>query len=350
MLVQVQKGLERLDGGASAYIYAVNDQVVLKPPVTFVPPTDDSSQMAQYEYALHTVCHHEDIENERIIHKRLERSPHTNILRAVSLEQPEGIYLPRCTPLSRHLQTEKPTQSIRIAWYRDMLRALVHLHHLEIAHADVRLDNFLCNSEGAIVLCDFTCSRPFGQDNPSATSGSESLGVNGPSQIVSDITDRFALASVMFEIETGAKPDLTLVKNIPELPTLKTGNESLDLVIERAWLANYESTVDMLGDIESLSSPSGIETGSDLRIAAIDSLQTHVKDWRRIRVRKHGSCSTALRLVPRLLKFLQRSNIVWSVYARTNKSSEVASDLGTIFRYVSITRYVTAPQLNCNPA
>ena len=49
--------------------------------------------MAQYEYALHTVCHHDDIENERIILKRLERSPHTNILQAISLEHPEGIYL-----------------------------------------------------------------------------------------------------------------------------------------------------------------------------------------------------------------------------------------------------------------
>ena len=72
ILVQIQKDLERLDGGSSAYIYAVNDQVVLKSPVTFVPPTDDSSQITQYEYALHAVCHHNDIANERIILKRLE--------------------------------------------------------------------------------------------------------------------------------------------------------------------------------------------------------------------------------------------------------------------------------------
>ncbi|KAL8690569.1 MAG: hypothetical protein Q9224_004376, partial [Gallowayella concinna] len=227
MLVQIQKDLERLDGGSSAYIYAVNDQVVLKSPVTFVPPTDDSSQMTQYEYALDAVCHHEDIANERIILKRLERTPHANILQAISLEHPEGIYLRRHTPLSTRLQTEKAPQSIRIAWYRDMLRALVHLHKLEIAHADVRLDNFPCHSD-AIVLCDFCCSRPFGQDNPSATSLSESLGVNGPAQTVSDITDRFALASVMFEIETGTKPDLTLVNNHPELPVVRTGNRILD--------------------------------------------------------------------------------------------------------------------------
>lgn len=45
-----------------------------------------------------------------------------------------------------------------------MLRALVHLHELEVAHADIRLDNFLCHPEGTIVICDFTCSRRFGQE------------------------------------------------------------------------------------------------------------------------------------------------------------------------------------------
>lgn len=47
MLAQFQKDLERLDGGSSAYICVVSDQVVLRSPATFVHPTDDSSQMAQ---------------------------------------------------------------------------------------------------------------------------------------------------------------------------------------------------------------------------------------------------------------------------------------------------------------
>ena len=111
MLVQVQEGLERLDGGASAYIYAINDEIVLKSPVIFVPPSDDASQMAQYEYALHSVCHHEDIENERTILKRLEQRPHANVLQAIALEYPKGIYLRRHTPLSKSLQTWRFSQS-----------------------------------------------------------------------------------------------------------------------------------------------------------------------------------------------------------------------------------------------
>ena len=213
-----------------------------------------------------------------------------------------------------------------------MLRALVHLHILEIAHADVRLDNFLCYSDGTIVLCDFTCSRPFGQDNPSATSPWESLGVNGPSQTVSDITDRFALASVIFEIETGTKPDLNLVNNYPELPAVKTGDQILDSLIERAWLEKYESTMDMLRDVESLSGPSGSETASDLQITAMESLQTQVNDWRRLRVRKHGNFSTGQRLVSRLLTLLRRSSIFWSVCGRPNQSFQAAPKIGMMLR------------------
>lgn len=290
MLVQCQADLERLDGGASAYIYAVNDQVVLKSPVTFVLPKADSS-LDQYEYALHTVCYYEDIQNERAILRQLERIPHPNIIQPITLEHPEGIYLRRYFPLSRRLKSEKPPQFIRFSWYRDMLRALVHLHKLEIAHADIRLDNFLCHSEGTIVLCDFTCSKRFGQDNPSATGSSEILGVNGFSTVVSDITDRFALASVMFEIETGSKPAFAVLDDSIHFPAVKTGSESLDLIIERAWCEKYESTIDMLRDIKALLGPSDIAAGSIFHPAVIESLQAEITEWRRIRAQKYGKSS-----------------------------------------------------------
>lgn len=53
------------------------------------------------------------------------------------------------------------------------------------------------------------------------------LGVNGPSQTVSGIMDRSALASVMFEVETGTKAHLTFVNKTLEFPAAKTGNECL---------------------------------------------------------------------------------------------------------------------------
>ena len=286
--IHLQEDLERLDGGSSAYIYAVNHDVVLKSPVTFVPPKSDSSPMALYEYALEIVCHHEDIENERKFLKRLESDLHENIICPVYLDYQEGIYLQRHIPLARYIQLEKTTMPFRLLWYRDMLCALMHIHKFEIAHGDVRVDNFLYKAGGTIVLCDFSCSRTFGNKNPSATCSSEYLGVNGSSLVVSDYTDRFALASVIFEIETGRKPCLTIVNDTLNFPAVETGDESLDSIIKKAWLAKYHSTTEMLRDVENLSGTSHIQLRSNIHHHAIQKLQQNVDEWRRHRVQKYG--------------------------------------------------------------
>lgn len=303
MLVQMQY-MERLYGGASAYIYAVNEQIVLKAPVTFVPPADDASPGAHYEYASATVSYHEDVENERSILQRLAKTPHPNIVQAISLDYPEGVYLQRHTPLSENLQSERPGQSVRLGWYRDMLSALVHLHDLEIAHADIRLENFLYHSRGAVVLCDFSCSRPFGQVNPAATISPETVGVNGAAEVVSDVTDMFALASVMFRLEMDAKPGLEFVDDTLKFPDVKSGNEGLDLIIMNAWLEKYKNTKDMLADIRSLSCYNMFENGSMLPSTTIEILQTQVQNWRRKRQREYGAISIGEAFVSPLLTFL----------------------------------------------
>ena len=289
--IPVQEGLERLDGGGSAFIYAVNDRIVLKAPVIFTMSKENPSRMDNYEYALETVCYHDDIENERAILRRLAQVPHANVVQVVALENPEGVYLRRYSPLSKKLTSQRPAQSIRFEWYRDMLRALVHLHGLKIAHADVRIDNFLCDSNTAVVLCDFSCSRPFGGDNPSATRSFERLGVNGFSQIVSDATDRFALASVIFEIETSTKPNLDIINDTLQLPVVNTDSNSLDLIIQKAWLDEYDSTESMLSDVEALSMTSSSLSENLRSTLALGDLRNEVDHWRRVRIARYGTKS-----------------------------------------------------------
>lgn len=212
MFVQIQNDIQRLDGGASAYIYTVTNEIVLKAPVIYCQLPKDASSQDQYEFASTTFCSHDDIRNERGILLILERAPHPNIVQPVALDYPEGLYLRRYQALASIL-TKEPHSISRKCFYRDMLCALTHLHELKIAHADVRIDNFLWEEGGPVLLCDFTCSRSFGDGNPSLTSP-QAVGINGPYRQVSDVTDRFALASVIFEIEMGSRPSLLDLDNL----------------------------------------------------------------------------------------------------------------------------------------
>ena len=252
MLVQIQNDIQRLDGGASAYIYAVTNEIVLKAPVTYCQLPEDASSQDRYEFALTTFCYHDDIRNERDILSILETAPHPNIIQPIALEYPEGLYLRRYQSLASILTKELPPPIIKKCFYRDMLCALTHLHQLKIAHADVRIDNFLWEEGGPVLLCDFTCSRSFGGDNPSSTSPPEAVGINGPYSHVSDVTDRFALGSVIFEIETGSRPILSFDGTDLKVPSVQTGDAQLDVIIRKAWLDDFTTTLEMLQDMENL--------------------------------------------------------------------------------------------------
>ena len=290
MLVQLQKDIQRLDGGASAYIYAVTNEIVLKAPVTYCQLPEGASSQDRYDFSLMTFCYHEDIRNERDILRTLETAPHPNIIQPIALDYAEGLYLRRHQSLPSILAKGLPPGVIRKCFYRDMLRALAHLHELQIAHADVRIDNFLYEEGGLVLLCDFTCSQSFGGENPSSTSPPEPVGINGPYSEVSDITDRFALGSVIFEIETGGRPALYFDGIDLNVPSVRTGDAQLDVIIQKAWYNDFASTVEMLQAVENLlpdekPTPEYRLMGSSV----LQSLRIQIDEWRALRQYKYGT-------------------------------------------------------------
>jgi hypothetical protein len=104
------------------------------------------------------------------------------------------------------------------------------------------------DGQGHVLLGDFGASCPFGYPNPSLL-----VLLNGPSETVSDATNRFAMASLIYEVEIGV-PLKILLDDCNELilPLVHTGHISLDSLSKNAWRGQYASTVEMLAHAQSL--------------------------------------------------------------------------------------------------
>lgn len=294
--LQPQSDLELLGVGASGQVYKVDDHVVLKASRIFGPPPNDAPSQDKYLYASDTFYHFNLMQDERAVSRLLQQRPHPNIVQFIDTDHPEGIYLRRYLPLS---QVEPlPTQSTRIRWYRDILSALLHLHSLGITHSDVRVDNIVFNYDATtsdihVYLCDFSTSCPFGEPNPAFPHPSDPVPVNGLAETVSEVTDLFAMGSLIYRVEHGAKPKLSVDdRGNLVLPEVKTGNEGLDAAIRKAWLGQYSSTTDMSRHIESLLDDRSGSAGRSVpdKISE-ESLRDRVRQWREQREKQFGTLS-----------------------------------------------------------
>ena len=288
--LQSQPGLEIVGVGASGQIYKVDDHIVLKTCRIFETPTDDSSERYRWFYASDTLFHFNLMQDERTVLQLLEQQPHPNIVEVIDTDHPEGIYLRKYLPLS---EVQVPAQPGRILWYRDIIRALLYIHDLGIAHSDVRIDNILFDQEGHALLCDFSASSPFGRPNPASPHPDLPVPINGLSEIVSDATDRFAMGSLIFHMEHGSKAQLSVDNNgTLLLPEVQTGHEGIDTIVRKAWLGQYSSTAQMLRHIESLHMDRSRDTrGSRTHPVSRESLRDRIRHWREHREKHFGKQS-----------------------------------------------------------
>ena len=283
--LQPQSDLEIVGIGASGQVYKVDDQVVLKTCRIFERPGSDASANDRWHYASDTLFHANLLQDERTVLQLLQRRPHPHIIEAVDTDHPEGIYLRKYHPLS---EFPMPGQPHRIRWYGDITDALCHLHSLGIAHADVRIDNILFDEDRRAILCDFSAASPLG--HPNLVFPDLPLPINGPAPTLSEATDMFAMASLIFLVEHGYKPELSVdSKGTLVLPRIETSHESINNIIQNAWLGRYSHTSEMLEHLSDIDTdnPRGscdIPTYSEL----IASLRDQVRTWRESRKRKFG--------------------------------------------------------------
>lgn len=283
-----QKDLDIVGVGASGQVYNVNDQVVLKTCRIFEPPGDEASQSDHWHYASDTIFHSNLLKDERTVLQLLQNRPHRHIIAAVDTEQPEGLYLRKYRHPAVGLIS---TQAHRIRLYRDITDALHHLHSLGIVHADVRIDNVLFDDDGMAILCDFSAASPCGQPNP--VFPDLPLPLNGPSATLSKASDMFAMASLIFQMEYGASPVLSLSNGALCLPEIRSGNRDLDEVIQKAWLGHYSRTSEMLQQLIRIDAQTShcTESTQPLR-EPLEHLKDQVKGWRRNREKSFGKVSS----------------------------------------------------------
>lgn len=201
LTVQYQVGLDIIGVGTAGQVYRVDDHTVLKSCRIYERPSNNANPRALWDYASETVFHSGLLKDERAVLCLLAECPHPNIIEVIDANQPEGIYLCKYRPLSDFIPA---SQSDRVLWYQDIVRALLHLHTLGISHSDIRRDNILFDSSGRALLSDFSASCPFGYPIPSLP-----LLSNGPFETVSDTTDHFAMGSLVYEPESGIRPEIS---------------------------------------------------------------------------------------------------------------------------------------------
>ncbi|KAJ5720435.1 uncharacterized protein N7483_008369 [Penicillium malachiteum] len=261
LTVQYQTGLDIIGVGAAGQVYNVDDRIVLKACRIYQRPSSEATPRALWDYAS-------------------EKHHHPNIIEPIHTDHPEGMYIHKYQPLSALTQE---SQSDRIFRYQDIIRALVHLHGLRIAHSDIRKDNILFDQQGHALLSDFGASCPFGYPNPSYPVLS-----NGPSETVSGATDRFAMGSLIYELEHGIRSEISMDdRDRLILPQINTGHDGLDSLIENAWCGKFDSTTDMLNHAECLNAVQDSRGPVEHPVSKAE-LITRITQWRKNREEQHG--------------------------------------------------------------
>lgn len=293
--LQLQHDLSLVGVGAACLVYNVSDQVVLKACRVFEQPGDDAPEIHRQKYASDTLFHRDVLENERFVLRLLQKKPHSHIVEAIDTDHPEGFYLRKYKPLSANTGSTQPT---RIEWYYSLTDALRHLHSFGILHNDIRMDNILLDHRDLPVLCDFSVACLPGRRN--FVSPNRPLPINGPSPTLSQASDMFALASLVFDMEHQSSSRPYFQNGSLVLPKIESGHQGLDKVIRNSWFGKYIHTSEMLQDLKEI-----VATVDDTAEHALplpeSRLACHeqIRHWRQDRENKFGKAFPSV-LFPRL--------------------------------------------------
>ena len=142
--------------GAAGQVLAISENTVFKGPILLDNPAP--SQREIMEDAM------KSIENEKTMHRMLQRHAHPNIVHSISV-LPEGIFLERLgmSLAERLTPTALPVDpGLEVRWIQQLVSAVEWLEGLGIAHGDLRPSNILLDNSQNLKIIDFDCAVKFG--------------------------------------------------------------------------------------------------------------------------------------------------------------------------------------------
>jgi serine/threonine protein kinase len=162
----------------------------------------------------------EDIVRLEAEHKLLEAiCPHPRVIQMKRYSVGKGLYLEYCpngTVLQYLLESEKPPPSMlwRLAWCRETVEAVAHIHSKRVLHCDIQPNNLLLDASFHIKLADFQ-GRLLSANGETLADGwsGEPTRFRAPRDDLCDSdykTDIFALGCTMYFImlSHGVYPDI----------------------------------------------------------------------------------------------------------------------------------------------
>ncbi|KAI1135643.1 kinase domain-containing protein [Hypoxylon sp. FL0543] len=253
-----------LSGGATGWVYQINDRVVLKYAVK-----PGSEEFARENNMFDLFEKHPP--HPHVIQSFL-RLPNANFLafmsggsldaRLRSNQIRDGYF----GKVLRVVKTE-PVELVK-RWLKELCSAVVWLESLGYVHGDLRPANLLLDERDHLKLADFDCAEKVGTSSSGNAppwarvlgedAGSEgrkgSFGTNGPR------TEQFAIGSNLYCMVYGLEPyedrddrgpvivDLFQAMKFPELQ-----DGPLNSIIDRCWRGQYQQLKDLLEEAETLS-------------------------------------------------------------------------------------------------
>ncbi|KAL2868914.1 protein kinase family protein [Aspergillus lucknowensis] len=238
--VSARDSLDFIAAGTVSVVYALNEDWVIKRS----PKPNDSFALSAY-----------DIEQK--VYRRLGTHPRIAQCRAIT---DDGLELERGDCLRQILSSRqnKIESHTRLQWALEAAEGLQYIHEKGIIHADIGCHNLLIDRSGHIKFIDFAGS---------SLDGNEPLVCYEwcsyrPCAALDIKTDIFAFGSTLFEIETGNLPFHELQEGLSSWELMRAAEErftardypDMDMmqlrhVITRCWNGEYESMVDVRGDI-----------------------------------------------------------------------------------------------------